>query len=123
MPLSAGVARIHTEVKMARYMYQVAYDEDGWSDLVNKPEDRIEAIRPVVRKLGGKIETAYFCFGEYDMILIVNMPDNVSAAAMSMAASAGGSMKAVKTTPLMSIREGVRAMRQAKRSGYRRTGS
>ncbi len=108
---------------MARYMYQVAYDEDGWGDLVNKPEDRIEAIRPVVRKLGGKIETAYFCFGDYDMILIANMPDNVSAAAMSMAASAGGSVKAVKTTPLISIREGVRAMRQAKRSGYRRTGS
>ncbi len=123
MPLSAGVARIHTEVEMARYMYQVAYDEDGWSDLVNKPEDRIEAIRPVVRKLGGKIETAYFCFGEYDLVLIANFPDNTSAAALSMAASAGGSVKAVKTTPLMTIREGMSAMRKAKRSGYRRTGS
>ncbi len=108
---------------MARYMYQVAYDGDGWADLVNKPVDRMEVIKPVVRKLGGKIETSYFCFGEYDMVIIVNMPDNVSAAAMSMAASAGGSVKAIKTTPLMSIREGLRAMRQAKRSGYQRAGS
>ena len=108
---------------MARYMYQVAYDDDGWADLVNKPVDRIEAIKPVVRKLGGKVETAYFCFGEYDMILIANMPDNVSAAAMSMAATAGGSVKAVKTTPLMSIREGLSAMRKAKKSGYQRTES
>ncbi len=108
---------------MARYMYQVAYAEDGWADLVKKPVDRIEAIRPVVKKLGGKIETAYFCFGEYDMVLIANMPDNVSAAAMSMAASAGGSVKAIKTTPLMTIREGIGAMRKAKRSGYQRTGS
>lgn len=106
---------------MARYMYQVAYDDDGWADLVNKPVDRVEAIKPVVRKLGGKIESAYFCFGEYDMIIIANMPDNVSAAAMSMAATAGGSVKAVKTTPLMSIREGLGAMRKAKRSGYQRT--
>ena len=108
---------------MARYMYQVAYSEDGWADLVKKPVDRIEAIRPAVRKLGGKIETAYFCFGDYDLIIIVNMPDNVAAAALSIAATAGGSVKAVKTTPLMSIREGLRAMRQAKRSGYQRTGS
>ena len=108
---------------MARYMYQVAYDEDGWEDLVKKPVDRIEVIRPVVKKLGGKIETSYFCFGEYDMVVIANMPDNVSAAAMSMAASAGGSIRSIKTTPLMSGREGLRAMRQAKRSGYQRTSS
>ncbi len=108
---------------MARYMYQVAYDEDGWADLVKKPVDRMAAIRPAVRKLGGKIEDAYFCFGDYDMIIIARMPDNVSAAALSMAASAGGSVKAIKTTPLMTVREGIGAMRKAKRSGYRRTGS
>lgn len=108
---------------MARYMYQVAYNEGGWGDLVKKPVDRVEAIRPVVRKLGGKIESAYFCFGEYDLIIIANMPDNASAAALSMAASAGGSVKAIKTTPLMTVREGIGAMRKAKRSGYRRTGS
>ena len=43
---------------MARYMYQVAYDEDGWGELVQKPVDRIEQIRPIVRKLGGKVEEA-----------------------------------------------------------------
>ena len=104
-------------------MYQVAYDEDGWADLVKKPVDRIEQIRPVVRKLGGKIETAYFCFGEYDFVVIADFPDNASAAALSMAASAGGSIKVVKTTPLMKIREGVTAMRKAKKSGYQRTSS
>ncbi len=108
---------------MARYMYQVAYNEDAWADLVNKPVDRMEVIKPVVRKLGGKLETSYFCFGDYDLVLIANMPDNTSAAALSIAASAGGSVKSIKTTPLMSIREGMRAMRQAKRSGYQPTGS
>ncbi len=108
---------------MARYMYQVAYNEDGWADLVKKPVDRMEAIGPAVRKLGGKIEDAYFCFGDYDMVIIARMPDNASAAALSMAASAGGSVKAIKTTPLMTVREGIGAMRKAKRSGYQRTGS
>lgn len=103
---------------MARYLYQVAYTPGAWEAQVNKPEDRIEVLRPVVRKLGGKIEAAYYAFGDYDLVLIVNMPDNVGAAALSIAASAGGSLKSIKTTPLMSVREGLRAMRQAKRSGY-----
>ncbi len=103
---------------MPRYMYEVAYTPEAWAALVQKPQDRIEAIRPAIRKLGGKIETAYFAFGDYDLVLIANMPDNVSAAALSLAASAAGTAKAIKTTPLMTIREGMRAMRQAKRSTY-----
>ena len=103
---------------MPRYMYEVAYTPEAWAALVQKPQDRIEAIRPAVRKLGGKIESAYFAFGDYDIVAIANMPDNVSAAAFSLAVSAGGSVKSIRTTPLMTIREGMRAMRQAKRSGY-----
>ncbi|MCH8010263.1 MAG: GYD domain-containing protein [Chloroflexi bacterium] len=103
---------------MARYMYQVAYTDEAWGELVKKPVDRVEAIKPAVRKLGGKIETAYFTFGDYDLMLIASMPDDVSAAALSIAASAGGAVKSIKTTPLMTVREGMRAMRQAKRAGY-----
>ena len=103
---------------MPHYMYQVAYSPEAWAILVKTPEDRIEAIRPAVRKLGGKIESAYYAFGDYDLVAIVNMPDDVSAAAFSIAASAGGSIKAIKTTPLMTIREGMQAMRKAKRAAY-----
>ena len=103
---------------MPRYMLEVAYTPEAWATMVKKPQDRIEAVRPVVRKLGGTIETAYFAFGEHDLVAIVNMPDNVSVAAFSIAASAGGSIKAIKTTPLMTIREGMQAMRKAKRSAY-----
>ena len=103
---------------MARYMFQVAYTAEAWATQVQKAEDRIEAIRPVVRKLGGKIESAYYAFGDDDLVLIANMPDNTSAAALSIAAAAGGAMKSIKTTPLMTIREGMQAMRKAKRSTY-----
>jgi uncharacterized protein with GYD domain len=99
-------------------MLEVAYTPEAWATMVKKPQDRIEAVRPAVRKLGGRIEAAYFAFGEHDLVAIVNMPDNVSVAAFSIAASAGGSIKAIKTTPLMTIREGMQAMRKAKRSAY-----
>ncbi|MCH8815986.1 MAG: GYD domain-containing protein [Chloroflexi bacterium] len=103
---------------MPLYMLEVAYTPEAWATMVKKPQDRVEAVRPVVRKLGGKIDSAYFAFGDYDLIAIVNMPDNVSVAAFSIAASAGGSIKAIKTTPLMTVREGIQAMRKAKRSTY-----
>lgn len=53
------------------------------------PQNRIEAVRPVVEKLGGKIESAWFSFGDYDIVVISEMPDNVSAAAIAMAFAAG----------------------------------
>ena len=107
---------------MPHYLLEVAYTSQGWAALVKSPQDRIEAVRPAVEKLGGKIESGYLTFGDYDLIAIVNMPDNVSAAAFSIAASAGGAVKAIKTTPLMTMEEGMEAMRKAAAAGYRPPG-
>ena len=76
-------------------------------------------MRPAIERLGGKIESAWFAFGEYDVVLILQMPDNVNAAAMAMAFAAGGACKAIKTTPLLTIAEGVEAMKKASTTGYR----
>ena len=76
-------------------------------------------MRPAIERLGGKIESAWFAFGEYDVVLILQMPDNVNAAAMAMAFAAGGACKAIKTTPLLTIAEGVKAMKKASTTGYR----
>jgi uncharacterized protein with GYD domain len=54
---------------------------------------------------------------------IVETPDNVSMAAMALAVAAGGAGKAIKTTPLMTIEEGIEAMRKASGTGYRPPGS
>jgi uncharacterized protein with GYD domain len=72
--------------------------------------------------LGGRIECAYISFGEYDIMAVLDMPDNVSAAAFSIVASAGGALKAAKTTPLMTMEEGIEAMRKAGTAGYRPPG-
>jgi uncharacterized protein with GYD domain len=87
--------------------------------MVKNPQNRLDAVRPVIEKLGGKVEGGWLAFGEYDIVLVCQMPNNVSAAAFSMAASAGGAVKAVKTTPLMTIDEAMEAMRKASGAGYR----
>lgn len=104
---------------MPYFLEQVAYTSEGWGALVKNPQNRIEVVRPAIEKLGGKIESAWFAFGEYDIVLILQMPDNVNAAAIAIAFAAGGACKSVKTTPLITIAEGVEAMKKAATAGYR----
>ena len=104
---------------MPYYLVQAAYTAEGWAALVKNPQNRIDAVRPVIEKQGGKIEGGWLAFGEYDVVAICQMPNNVSAAAFAMAASAGGAVKAIKTTPLMTAEEGIQAMKQAAEGGYR----
>ena len=103
---------------MAYFLLQGAYTAEAWKALVKKPHDRTEVVRPVIEKLGGRMESAWFAFGEYDIVLILQMPDNVSAAAFSLAVAAGGAFKSYKTTPLMTIADGIEAMRKAAGAGY-----
>jgi uncharacterized protein with GYD domain len=100
-------------------MLQVAYTSEAMAALVKKPHDRATVVGKAVQKLGGTLKSAWLSFGDYDTIVIVDMPDNVSAAAFAMAISAGGSCNAVKTTPLLSVEEGITAMKKAGGTGYK----
>ena len=104
---------------MSHYLLQVAYTPEAWANMVKNPQNRIEAVRPAIEKLGGKIDTAYFAFGEYDVVVIFQMPENVNAAAFAIAVAAGGACKSVKTTPLLTTAEAVEAMKKASTAGYR----
>ncbi len=103
---------------MAHYLFQCSYTAEAWASLVQNPRNRLEAVRSVVEELGGSMENGWTAFGEYDVVAILQMPDNVSVAAFSMAVAAGGAVKSIKTTPLMSMEEGVEAMKKASGSGY-----
>lgn len=104
---------------MPQYLLQVAYAPGAWAAMLKKPDNRLDTVRPVVEKMGGKIEKGWFSFGDYDLISIIEMPDNVSAAAFSLAASAGGGVKSIKTTPLLTLAESIEAMKKARTSGYK----
>ena len=104
---------------MEHYLIEAACKPETWNALVKNPQDRIAAFSAVVERMGGKLEGGWLAFGEDDWIVICELPDNVTAAALSMAVSAGGAMKAVKTTPLMSPEESVKAMKRAAEAGYK----
>jgi uncharacterized protein with GYD domain len=104
---------------MPSFLLQVGYTTEAWANLIANPHDRIGDVRPVVEKLGGKIVQAWFAFGDYDVVSVVEMPGNVEAAAFSLAASAGGAIRTIKTTPLLSPAEAIEAMKKAAKSGYK----
>jgi uncharacterized protein with GYD domain len=101
------------------YLLQVGYTPEAWASLIAHPHDRIEAVRPVIEKMGGKVLHGWYAFGDYDIVTVIEMPGNVDAAAFSLAAAAGGAVRAIKTTPLLTAAEGVEAMKKAAKSGYK----
>jgi uncharacterized protein with GYD domain len=107
---------------MPIYMFQGSYTSEAWAAQIDNPQNRIEQVRPVIEGLGGAILGAYYAFGDYDVVLIIEAPDNVSMAALALAAAAGGAVKAQKTTVLLPLAEGLEAMRRASGTGYRPPG-
>ena len=108
---------------MSSYLLEVAYTPNAWSAMIGNPQDRAQAVQKAVENLGGKVNAFWMAFGDYDVVGIIEMPDNVSAAAFSMAISGGGACRAVKTTPLLSIQEGLTAMKKAASCGYKAVGA
>jgi len=104
---------------MPFFLHQVSYTPEAIARLIANPQDRLEAVRGPIEKLGGKIKDSYFAFGEHDVVVITEMPDNVSAAAIALAFAGGGAVRAGKTTPLMTAAEAMDAMRKAATCGYK----
>ena len=107
---------------MAHFLVQVSYSQQAWASLVKGPQNRIGVVSAAVEKLGGKLVSGWLSFGDYDTVVILELPDSVAAAAFAAAIAAGGSCKAVKTTPLLSPEEGVSAMHKAGATGYKPIG-
>ncbi len=104
---------------MPFFLHQVSYTPEALARLIANPQDRFQAVRAPIEKLGGKIKDSYFAFGPSDAVLITEMPDNVSAAAIALAFAAGGALRNCQTTALMTTAEALEAMKKAATCGYK----
>lgn len=94
---------------MPKYLVQASYTGEGLKGIrKDKASGRKAAVSKAVEALGGKLESMYFAFGENDVVVILDMPDNASAAAFSMASSASGVVR-TRTTTLMTVEEADKA--------------
>ena len=90
---------------MPKYLVSGSYTAEGLQGLQkDKASGRRRALKKAVSGLDGKLEAFYYCFGADDVIVIADMPNNVSAAAISLAASSSGLVR-TQTTPLLTVDE------------------
>ena len=86
---------------MPKYLFEVDYSAEGTRGLIKDGgSKRRQVVEKAIKANGGKLETFYFTFGLRDAIVIVDLPDNATAAAVSLAVSATGAV-AFKTTVLL----------------------
>jgi uncharacterized protein with GYD domain len=104
---------------MALYMYQAAYTPESMAAQIKEPQDRIEAVRPALEAMGARFLAAGYPFGEYDVLVVYEAPDETAAASIAMAVAAGGAVKSAKTTRLLNGQEWVESLRKAQGSQYR----
>jgi uncharacterized protein with GYD domain len=99
---------------MPLFMYQAAYTAESWAAQVKNPQNRVETVgRQACEAVGGKLVGGWLCFGDYDLVIIADVPNNESMSGIALALAAGGGLKAGKTTVLMTGTEGVGALKKA----------
>jgi uncharacterized protein with GYD domain len=99
---------------MPLYMYQAAYTAESWAAQVKSPQNRVESVgRQATEAVGGKMVGGWYCLGDYDVILVADVPNIESMAAIAVAIAAGGAIKSSHTTALMTGADFVAALKKS----------
>ncbi len=99
---------------MPFYMFTASYKPEAIKAMVNDPQDRGEAVKPLMAELGITLHQLFFVLGKDDIVAIMEGPDDETAAAGSLILAASGSFSGGAITKLMSTADGMTAMQKAK---------
>ncbi len=90
---------------MAIFITQGRFTRDYLKGGLARPEDRQAAIARLCEQAGGKLISLYFTLGQYDFIVISEMPDAQSASVLSIVAAGGGGIEGATTTQAVTSAE------------------
>ena len=107
---------------MSFYLMRFSYTPEAWARLIKKPEDRREVAQAIVEKLGGNLHGFWYSFGQQYGFVLIEAPNNVSAAAFSVGISAGGALRSAETTALLTVEETIEMLEKAQGLPYRPPG-
>ena len=108
---------------MPLYLTKFSYTPETWSRLIANPEDRRMAAQSYIESVGGTLHGFWYAFGSHDGYSLWEAPDNVSMAAVAIAIGAGGALRSIETTVLLSVDETIEALRTAGQVRYRSPGA
>jgi uncharacterized protein with GYD domain len=90
---------------MPKYLVTGSYTAEGLKGVLKEGgSGRRQAVESAVKAMGGRLEAYYFAFGDNDVVSIVDVPDNVTATALSMGIAATGTVR-TRTTVLLTPEE------------------
>lgn len=90
---------------MPKYLVQASYTGDGVQGLRREGGSaRREAIARACASVGGSLEAFYFAFGDSDVVTLLDLPDNTTAAGVALLVAASGTVD-IKTTVLLTPEE------------------
>jgi uncharacterized protein with GYD domain len=91
---------------MPKYLVQGSLSHSGLTGLMEEGGTRRHlVVKQAVESMGGTLEAYYFSFGHSDVMGLVDLPDNTTAAALAIAFAAGGAVSSLATTPLLTPEE------------------
>src|SRR5438094_3340876 len=90
---------------MAIFLTQGRFTRDYLKGGLAKPEDRQAAISRLCEQAGGKLVHLYFTLGQYDFMVISEMPDAQAASVLAFVASGGGGIENSVTTQAFTTAE------------------
>ena len=108
---------------MPLYLSRFSYTPETWARLIEKPEDRRKAAQSYIESVGGRLHGFWYAFGTHDGYTLWEAPDNVAMATVALALAGGGAIRALETTPLLTVDETIAALEKVKRVGYRAPGA
>jgi uncharacterized protein with GYD domain len=90
---------------MAKFMVKGSYSTEGTKGLLKEGgSSRKAMVDKMIKGLGGNVEAFYYAFGETDVFIICDIPDSVTAAALSLAVNAVGAVN-ISLVPLLTVQE------------------
>ncbi len=90
---------------MAKFLAKATYNAEGARGLMKEGgSGRVAAVTKATKALGGKVETFYFAYGGDDAFVIVDVPDEASALALSLAVNASGTVT-LTMVPLITAKQ------------------
>ena len=103
---------------MPLYMIQARFTAEAWTALYTSHTDRREILSKMLEDAHGRLIDYYFSFGDSDVVVITEAPDNVTAASAVIAIARAGAVTDVRTTVLMSYDEGIEALKRSGSMAY-----
>lgn len=98
---------------MTTTLIQFSYTPETLAKLVKHPEDRSAVVKRLIEQSGGRMLEFYYSFGEYDGMVLAEMPDHVGSLATTFSAYSQGGLTNLKTTILIPVKDAMKAMKIA----------